>query len=96
MHRIANPPFRNGRTGSSPVLSTKKDNMYCINEEKFETLDSAMDYAKALNEFVCIKGPEYEIVGVFGADSVEDGKCPDGSVYQWDKNSRIGRRKRST
>jgi hypothetical protein len=58
------------------------------------SLDDAMKYAKTLNEFVTIKGPEFEIVGMFGVDTVADGKCPDGVAYDWNKASRIGAAKR--
>jgi len=58
------------------------------------SLDEAMQYAKKLNEFVTITGPDFEIVGMFGVDSVKDGLCPDGVVYDWNKASRIGRVKR--
>lgn len=59
------------------------------------SLDEAMKYAKLLNEFVTITGPEFEIVGIFGVDTIKDGKCPDGVAYDWNKASRIGRVKRS-
>ena len=58
------------------------------------SLDNAMDIAKTLNEFVTIKGPDFEIVGMFGVDSIRDGKCPDGVAYDWNKASRIGRVKK--
>jgi len=64
------------------------------NETNFNTLNLAMAYAKTLNVFVTIKGSEFEIVGLFGVDSVEDGKCPDGIAYDWNKASRIGRVKK--
>ena len=32
-----------------------------------------------------IKTNESEIVGLFGADSITDGKCPDGVDYTWMK-----------
>jgi hypothetical protein len=63
-------------------------------EVDFATLDLAMDYAKTLNQFVTIKGGTFEIVGMFGVDSIKDGKCPDGVVYDWNKASRIGRVKK--
>ncbi len=44
-----------------------------------------MKHAKMLNEFVVIKGENVEIVGMFGADSIKDGKCPDGTNYSWMK-----------
>ena len=49
------------------------------------TLADAMRTAKALNEFVRIVGPDFEVVGMFGADSVKDGVCPDGIDYDWKK-----------
>ena len=58
------------------------------------SLDEAMKYAKTMNEFVTITGSEFEIVGMFGVDSVKDGKCPDGVAYDWNKSSRIGRVKK--
>ena len=64
------------------------------NETNFNTLNLAMAYAKTLNVFVTIKGSEFEIVGMFGVDSVKDGKCPDGVAYDWNKASRIGRVKK--
>ena len=57
----------------------------------FPTLDSAMQAAKAVGFFVTIKGPDFEVCGIFGVDSVKDGKCPDGVAYDWNKASRIGR-----
>ena len=60
----------------------------------FETLDLAMAFAKLTNEFVTIKSDLFEIVGMFGVDSIVDGKCPDGVAYDWNKASRIGRVKR--
>ena len=64
------------------------------NEKEFESLNSAMDWAKTLDHFVKIQGGEFEVVGKFGVDSVKDGKCPDGVVYDWNKASRIGAVKR--
>lgn len=61
---------------------------------EFATLDLAMAHAKAVNEFVVIKGNGFEVVGRFGVDSVKDGLCPDGVAYDWNKASRIGRVKK--
>ena len=63
-------------------------------ETEFANLDLAIAYAKELNVFVTIQGGEFEIVGKFGVDSVEDGLCPDGVKYDWNKASRIGRVKK--
>lgn len=63
-------------------------------EYEVSSLDDAMFLAKKMNEFVTIKGGEFEIVGRFGVDSVKDGKCPDGIAYDWNKASRIGRVKK--
>ena len=62
-------------------------------EETFKvlTLSEAMNIAKHMNEFVTIKGPDFEIVGIFGVDSIKDGVCPDGVAYDWNKAGRIGR-----
>ena len=63
-------------------------------ETEFPSLDAAMAYAKTLDAFVCITGSEFEIVGMFGVDSIKDGLCPDGVAYDWNKSSRIGAVKR--
>ena len=68
--------------------------MFKVKELEFIDLLSAMDYAKSLNEFVSIKGSDFEVCGMFGVDSVKDGKCPDGVAYDWNKESRIGRVKK--
>jgi hypothetical protein len=67
-------------------------------EETFKvlTLAEAMNIAKHMNEFVTIKGTDFEIVGIFGVDSIRDGKCPDGVAYDWNKASRIGRVKKNS
>ncbi len=58
----------------------------------FPTLDSALKAAKAVGFFVTIKGPgDFEVCGIFGVDSIREGKCPDGVAYDWNKASRIGR-----
>ena len=61
---------------------------------RHETLSGAMMYAKLCNEFVTITDGVTEIVGMFGVDTVKDGKCPDGVEYDWNKSSRIGRVKK--
>ena len=57
-------------------------------------LTIAMKMAKYIDEFVTITDGTTEIVGIFGVDSVRDGKCPDGVAYDWNKSSRIGRVKK--
>jgi hypothetical protein len=56
-------------------------------EETFKvlTLAEAMNVAKSMNEFVTIKSTDFEMVGIFGVDSIVDGKCPDGVDYTWMK-----------
>ena len=68
--------------------------MFKVKDLEFVDLVGAMDYAKSLNEFVAIVGDGFEIVGMFGVDSIIDGKCPDGVAYDWNKASRIGRVKK--
>jgi hypothetical protein len=63
-------------------------------EEQYETLDLAMAKAKELGVFVTIVGSGFEVVGLFGVDTIADGKCPDGVDYDWNKTSRIGAAKR--
>ena len=59
------------------------------------TLDQAMAFAKIVGTFVTIKGPDFEVCGLFGVDTVRDGLCPDGVAYDWNKTSRIGQTKRA-
>ena len=65
-------------------------------EETFKvlTLAEAMNIAKHMNEFVRIVATDFEIVGMFGVDSIKDGVCPDGVAYDWNKAGRIGRVKK--
>ena len=83
---------------SNVIVKRKKENLFKVvskeNEKEFETLDLAMAHAKTLAVFVTIKGSEFEIVGMFGVDSIKDGLCPDGIAYDWNKASRIGRVKK--
>jgi len=60
----------------------------------FDSLDTAMEAAKLVDEFVTIKGADFEVCGIFGVDSVKDRLCPDGVVYDWNKAGRIGRVKK--
>jgi hypothetical protein len=62
--------------------------------ERFITLNEAMTFAKTIDAFVTIQGADFEVVGRFGVDSVKNGLCPDGVVYDWNKASRIGRVKK--
>lgn len=62
--------------------------------EECATLADAMAFAKSIGIFVTIYGPDFEVCGRFGVDSVRDGKCPDGVEYDWNKASRIGAPKR--
>lgn len=66
-------------------------------QEEFKVLSlaEAMNVAKSMNEFVTIKGADFEVCGVFGVDTVANGLCPDGGVYDWNKASRIGQTKRT-
>lgn len=68
--------------------------MFKVKDLEFVDLAGAMNYAKSLNEFVSIVGDGFEVCGMFGVDSVVDGKTPDGVKYDWNKASRIGRVKK--
>ena len=50
-----------------------------------DSLAEAMSFAKIVGTFVTIKGPDFEVCGLFGADSIKNGKCPDGVDYSWMK-----------
>jgi hypothetical protein len=54
-------------------------------EEEVNDLTEALAFAKELGILVTINGNGMEIVGVFGADSIKDGMCPDGHPYTWMK-----------
>ena len=68
--------------------------MYKIDEQEFASLELAMASAKTMDRFVTIVGPDFEVCGRFGVDTVAEGKCPDGIAYDWNKASRIGAAKR--
>lgn len=54
-------------------------------EKEFVTLDEAMKFSKELNCYVTIEGEGIELVGIFGADEVKNGKLPNGTDYTWKK-----------
>ena len=56
-------------------------------EETFKvlTLAEAMNIARHMNEFVRIIGKDFELCGIFGVDSVNEGKLPSGHDYTWKK-----------
>lgn len=60
----------------------------------YDSLDEAMSFARIVGMFVTIQGPDFEVCGVFGVDTVRDGVCPDGVAYDWNKASRIGATRR--
>jgi hypothetical protein len=62
--------------------------------ENFITLNEAMAFAKTVDAFIKITGEDFEVVGMFGVDSIKNGLCPDGVAYDWNKASRIGRVKK--
>lgn len=73
--------------------------MYTVTDKGIElysadSLNEAMTFAKEYAGFVSIKSDSFELVGKFGVDSVENGKCPDGVTYDWNKASRIGATRR--
>ena len=54
-------------------------------EESFKvlTLAEAMNLAKHMDEFVTISGLDFEVVGKFGVDAIENKVLPDGTSYDW-------------
>ena len=65
------------------VIWKDANNVVC--EKEFDNLAPAMEWAKILEVFVTIKSDDMEVVGIFGADSIKDGLCPDGVEYSWVK-----------
>ena len=55
---------------------------------EFETIDQAMEWARAISEFVTIEFDGKKVVGIFGANGVLDGKLPNGETYKWKKRRR--------
>jgi hypothetical protein len=68
--------------------------MYKIEETTFADLESAMKHAQRLDRFVVIVGPDFEVCGRFGVDTVQAGVCPDGVAYDWTKSDRAGKTRR--
>ena len=66
---------------NNPLVLVK----HSLATHQFNSLDEAMAFAKELGEFVTIQFDGKEVVGVFGATGVTDGKCPDGAAYSWKK-----------
>ena len=75
-------------------IVVEKNSMYKIEEKSFVDLESAMAHARLLDQFVTIVGPDFEVCGRFGVDTVSNGLCPDGVAYDWNKASRIGAMRR--
>jgi hypothetical protein len=63
-----------------------------------ESLTEALRYTEGFRKlgmiFVTIVSENPESVGKSGVASIEDGLCPDGIAYDWNKNSRIGATKK--
>ena len=74
---------------SLPFLLPQESLLFLVKHNlathQFNSLDEAMAFAKELGEFVSIQFDGKEVVGVFGATGVADGKCPDGMDYSWKK-----------
>ena len=60
----------------------------------YDSLGEAISFARIVGMFVTIRGPDFEACGIFGVDSIREGKCPDGVDYDWNKASRIGATRR--
>ena len=58
----------------------------CVEEVK--DLSEALAFATELGIPVTINGGGMEIVGVFGADSIDNGLLPNGDRYSWYKRRR--------
>ena len=102
LHSLGKTEFQVRFLARAPLDNLKErqynSRMYKVIEKEkstvFANLGLALAFAKELNVFVTIQGGEFEIVGLFGVDSIKDGVCPDGVKYDWNKASRIGRVKK--
>ncbi len=65
-----------------------KDAEGTVCEEDVNNLSLALAKATELGILVTINGGGMEIVGVFGADSVNNGNLPNGEKYTWYKRRR--------
>lgn len=52
------------------------------------SLDLAIEKARELGVFVSIKNKNFELVGMFGANGIQNGKLPSGEDYTWSKKAR--------
>jgi microsomal dipeptidase-like Zn-dependent dipeptidase len=63
-----------------------------------ETLTEALKYCEEFRKlgmtFVTMVSENPNSVGKSGVDSIKNGVCPDGVLYDWNKNSRIGATKK--
>jgi len=63
-----------------------------------DTLSEALQYTEGFRKlgmtFVTMVSEDPNQVGKPGVDSIVNGVCPDGVVYDWNKASRIGATKR--
>ena len=59
-----------------------------------EALRHTEGFRKLGMTFVTMVAEDPNHVGKPGVDSIIDGKCPDGVIYDWNKSSRIGAMKR--
>jgi hypothetical protein len=63
-----------------------------------DSLSEALRYTEGFRKlgmtFVTMVAEDPNQVGRPGVDSIVDGKCPDGVVYDWNKASRIGATRR--
>ena len=62
-----------------------KDDIGNKQTKEFNDLGVAITYSKKLNRFVSIAGDDFELVGIFGVDSVEEDHLPNGDSYTWRK-----------
>ena len=80
--RVVGFPTQPSTLRQTPIVVLVQYNLVT---HQFNSLDEAMAFAKELGEFVTIQFDGKEVVGVFGATGITDGKCPDGIDYSWKK-----------
>ena len=75
--------------GQTPVWQPRCQ-AYSDSEMSHALADCQTLRADARNSHVCIASELRDMVGVMGVSAVENGRTPDGEVYEWSKAGRAG------
>jgi len=79
--------------GSSPIWQPRCQ-AYSDSAMRQALADCQTLRSDARNSHVCISSELRDMVGVMGVSAVENGRTPDGEVYDWSKAGRAGAARR--